>query len=685
MGYNFSMINYDTIANGVQGSMNLFWNQAAMHSSVYPSLFMTPTMNFGSFSPYSVNLNNNWLLDPGFALNNAFNQFGMQCPWTMGCGLNLGNNSGSTGKTDEELDAEEKKKELNKIISELISAKILTSNDKKKIDNAAKEAKEAGNDLVGQYEAAKAKFDELISGKENAVKTELLEKGDKLKLEDGTTILAARKNLGIGENLTALDTDITAIENIVTPKNILEYIEEFQNQHGKNIFDKINSSTNQSAKEKSLNKLASTLMTKARAIKSKLDDNSKQALQSAIDNLENIGTVTSDDTSCSIPSGFKTAFETLYAMTRIAEATYLDSQITKKYGEYSNVFNAGVFKEEVVKDLGSDGYRTDFSITIDENYILTEDVDDLSPEEQQARSERNEAIDNNNKELNKALAGLDLYKRESVTVNINGQNVNLTKLVPTDIYENLDSNAKVYYYDSATGKYTEADSSGNYDATAESIDIATLQDKIDSNWNVYSEQCLYDFVRTRGVTDLVDGDSFDINHAYVGKGSYKTIAGYNHGNNKGTLDYALNTINEDIDTIVETLKTDSFFTVNVINNASEKMKEYYRNVIGELKEIGAGSYTNNNEKGNTITRQRSTGDRTRESYVAGICIKENDNDAEESKARTAGYDWNYKKDSGIVVRCDKNGDYEYTAYINTYVLINKFEYFLNEELKSLRN
>ena len=41
------------------------------------------------------------------------------------------------------------------------------------IDNAKKEAKDTGQDLVGQYEAYKAKFDEVISGKDSKIKEEL--------------------------------------------------------------------------------------------------------------------------------------------------------------------------------------------------------------------------------------------------------------------------------------------------------------------------------------------------------------------------------------------------------------------------------------------------------------------------------------------------------------------------------
>ena len=445
-GYQTSMINYDTIANGMQGSMNLFWNQASMHSSVYPSLFMYPSTGLGGFTPYS----QNWLLDPGFALNNAFNQFGMTCPWLNNGGYTPG---GSSAKTEEEFEAEESRKELAKIIDELKKSGIISEAEKRRIDNARTVARNEGEDLVGQYEAYKAKFDEIISTKETRIQDELLEEGDKLKIEDDLTAMKARQNIGIGddladtipgENVFTLGT--LADGTVINSNNVIKYIEEFQNQNGRKIFDKVNSSTNYAEKEKALNNLATALMGKARATKSKLDDNSKIALQSAIDNLENCGSVTSTDSSCTVPSGFEDAFETLYAMTRIAEATCLDAKINAKFGKYSDVFNSNIYTQAVVEDLRSDNYNADFTVTVNESYTSSDDEEDLTPEERQARREQTEASRNNNRAHNNALGGLDLFDQTTVTVNIGGENVTLTKLTPSDAYERLNSDAKTYYY-----------------------------------------------------------------------------------------------------------------------------------------------------------------------------------------------------------------------------------------------
>ena len=84
-GCNFSMLNYDTVAGGVFGSMRLGFNQAMMHANVYQSLFTYPTMNFGCFSPYQQYTTNNWLLDPGFALQATF--MNMQNYGCFGAGM----------------------------------------------------------------------------------------------------------------------------------------------------------------------------------------------------------------------------------------------------------------------------------------------------------------------------------------------------------------------------------------------------------------------------------------------------------------------------------------------------------------------------------------------------------------------------------------------------------------------
>ena len=680
MGYNFSMINYDTIANGVQGSMNLFWNQAAMHSSVYPSLFMTPTMNFGSFSPYSVNLNNNWLLDPGFALNNAFNQFGMQCPWTMNGGIGIGGGGGSTAKTDEELDAEEKKKELNKIISELISAKILTSNDKKKIDNAAKESKEAGNDLVGQYEAAKAKFDELISGKENAVKTELLEKGDKLKLEDGTTILAARKNLGIGEDLTALDTDITAIENIVTPNNILEYIEEYQEYEG-NIIDSIieygesnnsSESGNAATAEKAFKTIQTALRNKAISLKSSLTGESRAELQDAINEFEACELKGDENGKLTITGNVADAFKKLYAMTRVAVAMNLDNQVKAKYGKHSELFNKDFYKEKVLEDLAADGYDINIAsnITVDETVLV--DIDSLREEEREiyeAEQEAQDAIYNTNT-INEILTLTDAYECEERE---NG----IYKLTPTSDYKEFDK--AIYYYNSTNGRLTKANSDGNYDQNGAKIGLESFKNKV-TNTVPSGSNCLDKF-KNKFTSEWIK-NSLDSNK----KKEVTKLAG-----DVTDKKDAQNKLKKQIQEIANQLKSASFLSTDIIDSAAVELNKYYDDMFEnhiKLTEDKGNSFwrriIDGKDHSEAVTGTADFGRGNGQKIVKYYEFIEED-DGESKRGKVEKKEWNYETDTGISIVYDDDGIDSWDIYINNQVLVKKFEIFLSEEIKNAKD
>lgn len=683
MGYNFSMINYDTIANGVQGSMNLFWNQAAMHSSVYPSLFMTPTMNFGSFSPYSVNLNNNWLLDPGFALNNAFNQFGMQCPWTMGCGLNLGNNSGSTGKTDEELDAEEKKKELNKIISELISAKILTSNDKKKIDNAAKEAKEAGNDLVGQYEAAKAKFDELISGKEVEVKRELLEKAN-LKLEDGT-VKDARIKLGIGNSSDlslSSDFDVKNIKTQLpaTKGGVFAYVEAFQDSEGK-IIDKVLGYSNGSTAGEAFDALKSALRAKACALKAGLDADSKAKLEAAIEALDACSVTGSDDDSINIsPSKteVKNAFNNLYVMTRVAAAIDLDNQIKAKYGKHSDLFNKDFYKDEVISDLSAAGYNTAglTNITFDESATI--DRDSMSEAEltaYDAEQERKDAA-SNTKKINEILALTSAYTKEEV----NG----VWKLTPTPDFISYDSEACTYYFNPDTGRLTRANDDGNYDPNAAKVGITALESSVSDTLPRGSE-CLKEFFEKN-----------DVNYkdSYTNKQNISCyIADYEKntsGCSGAKLDEkALGEMEKEIDIIGTNLKNNTYINPEIIEKTNEAIMEYYRNIFSEHV-----SYTRHSSETVEKTMQTTKGGGTRK-FVAYEHIEEDDGRGTKygdkwGAVQKATQDHDPKKDTGLAIVWDDDANFGDSAeswyvFINNHVLIKKYEYFLSLEIQKAKD
>lgn len=681
MGYNFSMLNYDTIANGVQGSMNLHWNQAAMHNSVYPSLFMTPNMGNYSFTPYMNYSYNNWLLDPGFALTNAFNQFGMTCPWMNG-GLTPGNTP-STAKTDEEIDAEENRKALEKIINELKNAKILNDADKRKIDNAKKEAKDAGEDLVGQYEAYKAKFDEIISEKDSKIREELLEKGQSLKLEDGTTIMDARKKLGIGRDLTATGLTVKEMaEGAITSDKVLEYIAAFEASNGDQIINEIIGYGNESTESKAFEELKRALIAKANSLKSSLLPESKELISDAITALSNCNITYNADngTTTYEPSkeNIKAAFNELYVLTRIAAATILDSQVEAKYGEFSQVFTQDVYKDAVIADLQGMVYNTsEIEITVDESASVdTDSMTEAERAEYEAEREKTNAATNT--QAIRDIIGLTCaYEPEEKD---NG----IIKLTPTEAFREYNTSACTCYYNPTNGKLTKADMNGDYDPDGTGLNVQTIRNQAFDSFDATRPNCLSGMI-----------SKFD-QRSWIAKE-------YNKGNNEGTVTKIVanaddnselrdtTKINSKIDEIANAVKSASFIDQTIVDKATKRLKDYYKGEIEQLNyEWGKKSYN----KYETIELGKGNGTRTVKKYKY---IREDNN--EKRRKRAENTTWDYRYESGLSIGYDNDFDWNLGAigdewrfnladcdlFVDNQVLVKKFEMFLAEEIKNTRN
>lgn len=682
MGYNFSMLNYDTIANGVQGSMNLHWNQAAMHNSVYPSLFMTPNMGNYSFTPYMNYSYNNWLLDPGFALTNAFNQFGMTCPWMNG-GLTPGNTT-STAKTDEEIDAEENRKALEKIINELKNAKILTDADKRKIDNAKKEAKDAGEDLVGQYEAYKAKFDEIISEKDSKIREELLEKGQSLKLEDGTTIMDARKKLGIGRDLTATGLTVKEMaEGAITSDKVLEYIAAFEASNGNQIINEIIGYGNEGTESKAFEALKRALIAKANSLKSSLLPESRELISDAITALNNCSiTYNADSNTTSYePSkeDIKAAFNELYVLTRIAAATILDSQVEAKYGEFSQVFTQDVYKDAVIADLQGMVYNTsEIEITVDESASVdTDSMTEAERAEYEAEREKTNAA-TNTQAINDIIELTCAYEADKT------RNDGIIKLTPTPEFEEYEPSACTCYYNPTNGKLTKADMNGDYDPDGTGLNVQTIRNQAFDSFDATRPNCLSGMI-----------SKFD-QRSWIAKE-------YNKGNNEGTVTKIVanadddselrdtTKINSKIDEIANAVKSASFIDQTIVDKATKRLKDYYKGEIEQLNyEWGKKSYN----KYETIELGKGNGTRTVKKYKY---IREDNN--EKRRKRAENTTWDYRYESGLSIGYDNDFDWnlgtigdewrfnfaDCDLFVDNQVLVKKFEMYLAEEIKNERN
>ena len=701
MGYNFSMLNYDTIANGVQGSMNLHWNQAAMHNSVYPSLFMTPNMGNYSFTPYMNYSYNNWLLDPGFALTNAFNQFGMTCPWMNG-GLTPGNTT-STAKTDEEIDAEENRKALEKIINELKNAKILNDADKRKIDNAKKEAKDAGEDLVGQYEAYKAKFDEIISEKDSKIREDLLEKGQSLKLEDGTTIMDARKKLGIGRDLTAtgLTVDEMADGAITSSDKVLEYIAAFEDINGGQIINEIIGYGNDATESKAFEALQRALIAKANSLKSSLLPESRELISDAITALSNCNiTYNADNGTTTYEPGdkgeIKEAFNKLYVLTRIAAATILDSQVEAKYGEFSQVFTQDVYKEAVIADLEGRVYNTsEIEITVDESASVdTDSMTEAERAEYEAEREKTNAA-TNTQAINDIIGLTCAYEPEEMD---NG----IIKLTPTDDFKEYSDSACICYYNRTNGKLTKANMNGDYDPDGMVIDVQAFRTQAFNTFDATGTNCLSnlkDMFKSNWINDGLNGEGGsyrlinDDSKKEITFGDFKDKWMQGAAEDSGFIkDYSIHRINGLIDEMATQVGELTFIDENIINAASDKLKNYYNdlitNTVNVRDDYSRGNWRrifwDNHDGSKTFTSSEYSGRRNGYSEVKTYEFIDEDQ-GNKKLTRVNKTNWNYKTDSGFTIVFDDDAHNSWSTYIDKEVLVKKFEMYLAEEIQNTRN
>lgn len=333
-GCNFSMLNYDTVAGGVFGSLRLGWNAGMMHASVYPSLFTYPTMDFGGFSPYQQYTTSNWLLDPGFALQATFMNMqnygcfggGMvapQSPWTT-----LGNLP-ITPKTAEEKAQEQEYNDLKAIAKEVV--KKMSSDAEITALKAAIDATEG---------TVQERIDSLKTelGKDaaiNAAKELLLNPTDAIKV--GTIKLSTiLKGLGLGNKpnrskISDMNTAVSRTSGDISPnevsglnistENVLLYMEGMEVANINKLKDE---------KNKNLyNEIIENLVDLARELvdSEELDDK----LQENLDNCrqrfsgENKNTATIDD------------FKNLYACCLLGASQLADKKV-----------NDGTFYDDIV-------------------------------------------------------------------------------------------------------------------------------------------------------------------------------------------------------------------------------------------------------------------------------------------------------------------------------------------------
>ena len=350
-GCNFSMLNYDTVAGGVFGSLRLGWNAGMMHASVYPSLFTYPTMNFGCFSPYQQYTTNNWLLDPGFALQTTFNSmqnygcFGgsmlqpsQQTAWPW-AGASVG---GST-KTAEEKAQEKEYKELKAVASEVV--KKLTGDSKTTLQAAIDATEGTVQERINSLKTELTKEAAI-----NAAKELLLNPTDDIKV--GTKKLSTiLKDLGLGNKPTQTKIDDmnnycnqqgeitqTQVSGLnISKENVLLYMNEL------NDLNKLDDENKQKLKDE----LVKNLMTLAEDLinSGELDDKLKTNLSACRIRFsgENKNTATIDD------------FKNLYACCLLGASQRADKQVNDGTS-YDDIVGNSIYTDKAKEILKSKNF-----------------------------------------------------------------------------------------------------------------------------------------------------------------------------------------------------------------------------------------------------------------------------------------------------------------------------------------
>ena len=348
-GCNFSMLNYDTVAGGVFGSLRLGWNAGMMHASVYPSLFTYPTMDFGGFSPYQQYTTSNWLLDPGFALQTTFMNMqnygcfggGMvapQSPWTT-----LGNLT-ITPKTAEEKAQEKEYNDLKAIAKEVV--KKMSSGAEKTALQAAIDATEG----TVQERISSLKTELTKEAAKNAAKELLLNPTDAIKV--GTIKLSTiLKDFGLGNKPTQTKIDDmnnycnqqgeitqTQVSGLnISKENVLLYMNEL------NDLNKLDDENKQKLKDE----LVKNLMTLAEDLinSGELDDKLKTNLSACRIRFsgENKNTATIDD------------FKNLYACCLLGASQRADKQVNDGTS-YDDIVGTSVYTDKAKEILKSKNF-----------------------------------------------------------------------------------------------------------------------------------------------------------------------------------------------------------------------------------------------------------------------------------------------------------------------------------------
>lgn len=404
MWYNSAM-NYDMITAGPWNNMNLHMNQMMDHSIAWNNMFSVPSYNFGNFMPYgNMGFNNNaFLTNPMYTLG----QMSWGTPmWNSNMwGGNMWNCWGWNGATtngsggnDSDTGATRKYNRLLSLVKQLEKYDQLTETEKDILKTAIKNTKGTTEEKYERLLEAYNQIDKAL------VRDFLSENADKLGVksdvngkEDSDDTFTNRL-LGTGHKIDGL-TDKGASEFVApfydgikslsnsngtheacsglatslgTSVDVLDFVSSWNStykgdkdasrviDHIAKYYNKISDPDQRSsAKSSILSPLVNGLIDKANKVKRSLDSDSKEAMESAIDDVREA----LNDTDKRVDSDLSDAFDELYLLTRRAALLQLQNDAKSYYGDIDDdVFNASLFKQDMIDDLKEEGF-TDSEIS----------------------------------------------------------------------------------------------------------------------------------------------------------------------------------------------------------------------------------------------------------------------------------------------------------------------------------
>lgn len=395
MGYYNLPWGLDMVSGSLDGSLNIAANQGLLDYQARQTLFQVPTMNlmngciYSEMTPQAPSI-------PGFMNNYAWQQQSNAFWSNFGAGNNgygingmngvsnpffpnAGNSNGSSSGSNSNLSDEEKvyKKQYDRLKGFLTqlnqyaqkeSSNILTQSQRDKLDAVLKSTgkktyQEKLEELQSIYnELDKSDIKKFIV---KAYKTDdkklfydqLIEAGyedPNGKIEQGsnksgnaiTALHTALKNIGKEDANTSVPmgcVDGYDVLDVISSWNSAYPGESFMSLYKKS-YSKVDSEEKDTVKS-GYQPLIDNLISTAKQIAEKLDENSNKKLKDAANKL-------SEAFEKNQFGNIEKYFNEVYVMTRIATAKSLGNQLADKYGETDQaLFNDNMFMEETIEDL----------------------------------------------------------------------------------------------------------------------------------------------------------------------------------------------------------------------------------------------------------------------------------------------------------------------------------------------